>query len=429
MRIILPIIAMILYSNLLLAESGTIKTTVSLIFFSDFEMKESDMKTFFKTSEKNLSGYTGFEYVPVEILMDRKGFVSFSSDLKKVLRFISEGKLHYENMDFDNSMASFSKAIQTLEKNHLFANKRRMYIEALSYAGAISVLSNKTDAAYNYFRQILTIEPKHLLDPNTFPPQITEFFKKVSKEVQSSPRCIIKFKTEPEKSQVFLNGKFSGVSPFDKTSLVCGNHHYYIINAGYYPSSGSINISPDKIAGEVNETLSATNDLQLIDNLQTSIRQNIETDEYPSALSSLSDVDQIITIYATGSREKPQMVGALYDNIGKIKINSQSVSLSKPMSDSAQEIDSFITSIYLDIGGRKIITQTMIPTLGSSENIAEKEKPKPTHQEKQVYEKWWFWIAIIGSIAILITVPVVLINSADPVSRSPDEHTDPFLKR
>jgi len=428
MRVLLPLITFLFYLSISFADTPAIKTTVSLIFFSDFEANDEDIKSFVKTAEKNLSNYSGLEHIPVEILMDKKGFSSFSSDIKKVMRYLSEGRLHYENMDFENSIASFTKAIQLLEKNHLFANKRNMYIDALSYAGAISVLSNKVDMAYNYFRQILTISPKHTLDQNIFPPQITGFFNRVAKEIQSSPRCVIRFRLEPERSYVFLDGKFAGTSPFDRTGVVCGVHHYYILSPGYYPLSGSITVSPEKMAVEVKETLSATNELSIIDTIQSSVKQYIDTDGYPPALSQLSDVDQIITVYATGSREKPQLYGALYDNIGKLKINSQVISLSRPLSDSSQEIDSFITSIYLDIGGRKIITQVMPPT-SSSEIAPQKDKSIPNPKEKQIYEKWWFWIAIIGSIAILVTVPVILINSAESDTHSPDEHTDPFLRR
>ncbi len=409
---------------------NTIKTTVSLIFLPETERNDADIITFINTAQQNISSYKGFEYIPLEILLDKKGFSSFFTDFKKGLRFVSEGRLHYENMDFESSSSSFAKAAALFEKNNLFVNKQALYLETLTYLGAIAVLSNKIDSAYNYFRQILTINPRYKPDSSVFPPQITEVFNKVAKEILSASKCVVKFRTEPEKAQIYLDGEIIGFSPADRTGIICGNHYYYLLAAGYHPLSGTFTVRQDKIVKDISENLSATDNLSLVEKIQTSVRQTINTDEYPSVLSSLSDIDQIIIVYATGQRDKPILTGVLYDNIGKNKINAYSVKLTKPLSDSAKEIDSFITSVYLEIDGRKIITPSVLPFGTDDYSVSSKEKkPEKAEDQTPVYKQWWFWLTLVGTAALLVTIPVVLINTSDPSQKNPDDHLDPFLRR
>ncbi|MCX7942956.1 MAG: PEGA domain-containing protein [Deltaproteobacteria bacterium] len=407
-----------------------IKTTVSLIYFPEIERNEADIMTFIRVAQKNLLSYKGFEYIPLEILLDKKGFQAFFSDFRRALRHVQEGRLHYENMDFENSHSSFARAVQLFEKNNIFVNKQNLYIEALTYLGAIAVLSNKIDLAYNYFRQIVTADPKYKPDASLFPPQIIEVYNKVSREILNTSKCVVKFVTEPENAQIYLNGEFVGFSPIDKTGLICGNHYYYVLAAGYRPSFGSFQVTQDKIVKEVFETLNATDNLSLLDKIQTSTKQLINSDDYPPVLSFLSDIDQVIIVYVTGSRAKPLLVGILYDNIGKNKINLHSVQLNKPLSDSPKEIDNFITSVYLEIGGKRIITPAM-SHLTSEEYLPSSMEKKvgKTETPKPLYRHWWFWMTIVGAAALLITIPVVLINTADSNQRDPNDHLDPFLRR
>ncbi len=422
------IIMFFCFQSLIFAAGDAIKPTVSLIFFAENEKGSADLFTFLKAAQGNLSNYKGFEYIPVEILLDKRGFSSFFSDFRKALRYISEGRMHYENMDFDSSESAFSKALVLFEKNNLFVNKKRLYLEILSYIGAISVLSNKIDMAYNYFRQIVTIDTSYKLDPDLFPPQITDVFNKVSKEVFSTSRCVVKFRVEPDNAYIFLDGELLGLSNADKTGLICGNHFYYILSAGYYPVAMSFQIAQDKIIKDVSEVLKATDDFNLLEKIQSSVKQALEADEYPLILSTLSDIDQIIIVYASGSREMPVLTGVLYDNIGKTVINIHSVKLTKPLSGSDRDIVNFMTSVYLDIGGKKIIPPVILPI--SSEGLHPSKNQKPAElQNIPVYQKWWFWITIVGSVALLITVPVVLINTAESYQRSPDDHIDPFIRR
>ncbi|MGC8927380.1 MAG: hypothetical protein ACP5QK_05580 [Myxococcota bacterium] len=429
MRTCLTVILVLLFSsqNIYSAESA-IKTTISLLFFPEIEKNENDLITFLNTANKNLSNYKGFEYIPVEKLFDKKGLQNFFTNFRKALRYVSEGRLHYENMDFENSISSFSKAIQLFERENLFINKRNLYLEALSYMGAINVLSEKIDLAYNYFRQIITIDPKYTLDSTIFPPQIIDVYKKVSKEVLSSSRCIVKFKIEPENSQIFLDGELIGFSPLDRTGLICGSHHYYILAAGYYPSSGTFQVKQDEISKDISGALKATDDFSLMDKIQSSVKNAIDTDEYPEILGSLFDLDQIIVVYATGSREKPLLTGILYDNIGKVKINSYTANLTAPLSESRKEIDSFITSIYLEIGGKRIITQSL-SALNADEGLQPKRERSAQITGTPIYEKWWFWLTIVGSVALIITVPVILINTSEPTNRDINEPIDPFLRK
>lgn len=427
-RFSVVLVVVFLLPTILRAAEPAHKTSISFISFVEIERSDSDTELLLSTVVHNLSRYKGFDYIPIERLIDKKGFSTFYSDFRRATRFLAEGKLHYENMDFESSLSSFSKAIQIFEKNNLFINKRTYYLESLSYVGAISVLTKKIDNAYKSFRRIVTIDQQYRLNEDIFPPQIVEIFKKVAKEVLATPKCIVRFRTDPDRSQVYLNGELIGLSPLDRSGLVCGDHYYSILMPGYYPVSGSFSVDQERIKIDLSESLKATDNLGLLEEIQNQIRQSIETDDYPEILTLLSDVDQLIIVFVTGTNEKPVLTGILYDNIGKIRINSNSVVLNKPIAYSVNEIDSFITSVYLDIGGRKIFVQPfLLPTTGQDESGISKEK-KAIERESPIYTKWWFWLTIVSGIAILITVPVIVINSAESGGSS-DDHLDPFLRK
>lgn len=427
MRVFIYLITFLCISTNLMGAVGSIKTTVSLIILPEIERVDTDMMTLINVAQKNLSEYKGFEYIPFEILIDKKGFSAFFSDFKNAIKFISEGEFNYENLDFDTSNSLFTKAVRLLEKNSFFVNKRNLYTNALFYLGAMAVLTNKMDLAYNYFKQILTVDSRYKPDSSLFPPQIVEIFNKVAKEVLSASKCVVKFKVEPENAQVYLDGEFIGFSPIDRTGIVCGKHYYYVLAEGYFPSYGIVQITQEKIFVEISEALKATDNFSLIEKIQSSVKQVMNTEEYPDILSILSDIDQIVIIYVQGSRERPTLKGVLYDNIGRNKINMNTITLSKPIDKSAKEIDSFITSVYLEIGGKRIITSSTM-TFGTDE-ITQIPKEKSTEEHSPIYTKWWFWITIVGSIALLITVPVVLINTGEPSNKDPNDYLDPFLRR
>lgn len=425
--IIFSSLVLIFQLNLYSAENP-IKTTISLIYFSEIEKSDEDLSSFLKVAERNLSSYKGFEYFPIEIILDKRQFNSMYSDFKKAIRYISEGKLHYENMDFENSFAAFTKAIKLFEKNNLFINKRQLYLETMTYLGAISLLSGRPDEAIRYFKEIITIDSKYRPDASLFPPQITEFYKNLTKETLSSAKCVLRFRTEPENAKIYLDGEFIGLSPIDRTGILCGNHYYYILADGYKMASQAFNIDQRSIVKEVTERLSASDEFDLLNKIQNQLKQGIQTDEYPPILQALSDIDQVIIVYATGSRDRPLLSGLLYDNIGKNRINIYSLNLSRPISESQKEVDGFVTSVYLEIGSRKIIPPSVFQFTGEN-SIDSGSKKIDSKDNLPVYKKWWFWIAIAGATAILISVPVILINTAENSSRGPDDHLDPFLRK
>lgn len=137
---------------------------------------------------------------------------------------ISRAKEHYYNFDHGTAASEILKAISLMEK----ADELSVYGEALRDAYLTAAVieragGNNKNALPGYFKKVLGIDPQYVLDVHNFQPSLVEIFNEEKTLLLNKPHGELEVETDPKVAEVYINGIFKGVTPYQLAGQPEGN--------------------------------------------------------------------------------------------------------------------------------------------------------------------------------------------------------------
>lgn len=159
-------------------------------------------------------------------------------------------KEHYYNFDYAEARAQVERAIKIMEASPEDIAQHGTFLrDAYITAGIIEKSERSRDeAARNYFRKALNIDPQYELDDRAFPPSVVETFSAVRGEVSARPTGSVSVETDPKVAEVYVNGVLKGVTPIVVSGLPEGKYSVAIKTNKYNPVTRLVDVKADSTA-------------------------------------------------------------------------------------------------------------------------------------------------------------------------------------
>lgn len=317
-----------------------------------------------------------------------------------------EAKLDYENLELDGAIEKLDLAMGKLEGGAAFLMDLSLATNILYYLGVCHAFNGDMDKSNSAFLRAYVLAPEKKPDPDVFPPDVISMFSEATSLVHTLGTGSLSVGSDPQAAQVFLDGKFMGMSPVSIDNITAGKHFVRLVHPGHQLYGDVVAIQSGKTTN-VNAKLfpaySASKVFTLADGLPGLLVKGVEV-----ASSSLANictqlgVDQLLLIWVTtGDTSYLSASFLVYDNIQGAMI-AQRQGDSIPVQDGVLSMkgdelsrNALLAALQAGAAGTGVVTVIGPPTTGG-----EGKGPGPGGKKK-ITRKWWFWVAVIGGAAAI----------------------------
>ncbi len=127
---------------------------------------------------------------------------------------LQEGRVLYDNAQFQGALASLEKAEGSLERGIEFLREPKLLVEIHLYEGLANMALGDIEAAETHFEEVARTDPARTLDPVRTPPKMLEAFEAAKTRVAESGVATMEITSGgADGADVYLNGLRSGSTP------------------------------------------------------------------------------------------------------------------------------------------------------------------------------------------------------------------------
>ena len=380
--------------------------------------------------KKVLESSKDYQFIEPELALENGNITPNKKICAEASTYYNAGKKQFENMDLDAAIQSMSKALSSYWKCPAYIGDGAEYLETLKMLGAIYIFNREEKMGKEMFRKALIFNPETTINKDLFPPNIIQIFEKVKLEISTMKKGSVNISTIPQGAEVFIDGKFVGISPLIKNDLLVGTHFISISKDGYINDGGRIDIKPDE--EEVYQAqLIPTKRFAEFSQILSTIQTDVTLDPIGESIKSLAAITGADMIFANVVRRDGTEIiidAYLLDIASKSRVYNSQRRFNYPFKEAESEIATFV----LEFLAGKTVSKEIQP-------VAKVEQPlKPVKREipeckmdadckdsmvcskegkcipaekkegKEFYKQWWFYTAV-GSGLLLITCGAILL--------------------
>lgn len=295
-----------------------------------------------------------------------------------------------------------AKAAKLFEQAVLAYSKVLPYIKKQELADAMMMLAwaqfelGEASRSHATLLRLLTWRPDYQLNTTTFPPSLGPSVERARREVSRAARGAIEITSAPAGAQVYVDGRYVGVTPTSTEGLPVGEHWVTLKKEGFRKAVESINVSA-QVMGRVESALERSKKYLLVEQALKTIGPQIgkpELDPRANDLKEILFIDQAVFINVLPGQGKSLIVRlSLYDlrNHRLLKNLEKTVPTSGLMDATA----SLGTDLYSNVS---YDAEPVAPALPA---VALQVRRRP------FYKTWWFW-TVTGAVVAGVTVGAIL---------------------
>ncbi len=138
-----------------------------------------------------------------------------------------KAKRLFEDMDLDEVVDSLNSALGRFENHVAYLENVAPVAQALLFLGGVHLLRGEPATGIKRVKQALSIDPAliNTLDPQVFTPENRKIVKKAAQELQQRARGTLSIGSTPSFAEVFVDGRFVGVTPLELDDVLMGKHY------------------------------------------------------------------------------------------------------------------------------------------------------------------------------------------------------------
>ncbi len=157
---------------------------------------------------------------------------------------VSAGQSAYENLDFEGAVRALEEAIEAYTEGLPALDDLDEFAGAHARLGATQYFAGDPEAAKLAFRRATLLSPKHAPDPTVFSPDLMEFFETQRQVVLEALTGVLTVASRPDDVEVWVDGRYRGVTPSTLEDLPVGDHHVVVRRRGYIASTEVTSLAP-----------------------------------------------------------------------------------------------------------------------------------------------------------------------------------------
>lgn len=162
--------------------------------------------------------------------------------LDKALQLAQRGREAYDVLELDQAVENLNAAVREYDRNAAYVTDFRQVAETLMLLGATHILRGEEGRGRERLAQAVILYPEVEPDARVFNPSMRQVFSNTKARVLRGRRGSIIVETQPTGAEIYLDGKFMGVSPETILEVAEGRHYLRAVKDGYRPFGTVIDV-------------------------------------------------------------------------------------------------------------------------------------------------------------------------------------------
>jgi hypothetical protein len=232
--------------------------------------------------------------------------------------------------------------------------------------------------------RLLTWRSDYEADPEQFPPLIQQPLEEARRAVSRLARGDLRVLSEPPGAQVFIDGKYAGVTPLVATGLLTGEHYVTLKKLGYRKGLQLAPVSARAVS-EVRARLVESEKFLLVKQAMERVEKELGGARIGPAIETVREalyLDHGVFLRLEPAPEPgtSRLTAYLYDLRTRLLLSRKGVLLSGA-ADQEQQLGELADALYTGVD------------LDSAPQPPPEPPPPPRVARQPLYRKWWFLTA------------------------------------
>ncbi len=332
------------------------------------------------------------------------------SNIQNGLSYYEAGLKALRDGDIDEAVVQMSDAATLIERSFVYIPKSKTYKTLLLHLGEAQLSNGQKSEAKESFVRAVLMGAKAKWAP--LEANALKLFKKVKKSVYMRPNGTIEVITEPPNVEVYVDGRFRGVSPMNIENVLEGRHIVTLKKLGFKRITKTVDVKGGEEKAEIFEDLEYARRhilmKQLFAKLPNAVTMAERTEDKVGgeAINLIKrmlrcEVAVVLRIKSVGDAQEIEAM--VFDTVSKRLLSKRSELITLQSNLRNRTAFRAFTKKLMDfdyavaLGGAKDTGPTMVV------------------QDGGIVSKWWFWTAI-GAVVVGATAGGVyaVMNQEEP---------------
>jgi hypothetical protein len=237
---------------------------------------------------------------------------------------VQKGHDAYDRLDLDVAIDVLQNTLQRYERQAAYVADFKKVAEALMLLGATHILKGEESLGTACLQQAINVYPEVETDPRIFNPAMRAQFQQTATKLGTRPTGTLTLTSNPGYAEVFVDGKFVGVTPLSLENITEGRHYVRMERDAFRPWGKVLEVTAHNETAET-ATLHATSHYEEFDALAENAGRRVVPSstvdptkmraamEAADRLGSLVEADTILVAQVRLDGERVQVLANQYD--------------------------------------------------------------------------------------------------------------------
>ncbi len=148
---------------------------------------------------------------------------------------VTKGRAAYDSLEMGVAIDELNTANSKFERHAAFVSDISKVTEVLMLLGAAQIMNGEEKPGARRLSQAIALEPKIEPDPRVFNPEMRAVFQDAATKLAKKSPGGLSINSTPGFAEVYLDGRFVGVTPVVLEQVVEGRHYVRVVREGYRP--------------------------------------------------------------------------------------------------------------------------------------------------------------------------------------------------
>ena len=307
-------------------------------------------------------------------------------------RSLADGQKSLSSRDYTSAIKHLRSAVEQLSRMLPFIKKHEL-AEAMLALGVALHEAGDRKAGRQEFLRLFVWRPDHKYDISRYPERLLALFEEARKEVERAKRGSLEIRSDPPAAQVYVDGRYIGVTPASAEGLVVGEHFVTLKREGYHKAVQPVTVSA-KVQGTVEFKLERSAKFLLVQEALRAVEKQLGRDRLEPDVDNLKEVLFLDhAVFVRGQRTgagKLRVETYLYDLRSRRRLATETHEMAD--ADGEKLLAKQATALYLNVKYEADL-----------ETPADEPVPIAKPGRKPIYKRWWFW-TIVGGLALGVAI-------------------------
>lgn len=393
---------MTLLALALLSGSGLAQDKARVVVVVDTSEDTSEHARIAHDVRRALGKRNDYKLMQIHGALNAGDEVEAQNDIKTAQGFHEAGQTSFDGGEIEDASEQFESAARLMEKSFATLSDITEYRALLLRLGETRLAMGDQAGAELAFERAVLFRARGWEAP--LGADATEALEAAREVIERRATGAVSIHTEPPNAEVWVNGRYSGISPLTVTSLSIGEHVVSVAKESYARKTATVRCADDEL-NETEVTLDPARRKPLYDQLVSGLRAEVNRPTGPrrenvnatKGLGSLLLGEVGVLVATSGPVDRARVDLYLVDPVSRRFLNQVSRTLDISVRQKAAMVD--LVGHLLDIDYGVALGGSPVGPVDSYDG--------------PLTSKWWFW-SVIGAGTIGAVTAAILSTQEDP---------------